>query len=255
MNNKQSYLVIRQRHPVLMLLFVLVILLAIAMGGWTLFDYGRHRAGYDSLQADEVRKTNERRLDELQEQVSVLRGELARLKTGKEVDTFANEEVKKTLASLQQVNQELREELQFYRSIVSPDRGRPGVHIHNFNLTQGENSGEYYYNITLIHIQGLDKHHRQVKGELKLVVEGEQEGVTRRFDLAELASTKNGTIRFVFKYFKRFEGRLVLPRGFLPRTVQVEAVSGTSKIKGDIKQIEWPNQSANQEGNLNVGES
>jgi hypothetical protein len=246
-------MVVRSRNPVFLPLFIGIFILLSVTGGWVLFDYGRHRAGYDSMQAEEAREGYRHSLEQLQNQISTLRGELVHLKSGKDIDALANEEIKNTLVSLQQDNQELREELQFYRSIVSPSRGRPGVHIHNFKLTQGEKAGHYYYNITLVHIQGLSKHHRRVKGVVKLEVEGEQDGVVKKLSLADLTSPRKSNIRFTFKYFNRFEGELVLPKGFSPKNLLLKADSTTTKINGDEKRMAWPNSAIDEEDNQDAG--
>lgn len=255
MRHRQPYLMTGRTHPLLLAGLIGLPLLLVIVGAWALYDFGRYRAGFDTMQAERLSESYEQDLARQRQLVTRLRGELARLQSGMEIDAHANEEIKKTLISLQQDNQELREELQFYRSIVSPSRGRPGVHIHNFQLTQGEKPGEYYYNITLIHIQGLTKHHREVKGEIKLVVEGEQDGVVKKLALADLTTPRKSSIRFVFKYFTRFEGTLDLPSNFRPRNILVQAVSSTRKINGDEKQIDWPDEANHKEDNQHAGES
>lgn len=255
MKYRHAHLMAGRASPLLLAGLIGVLLLLLIAGAWALYDLGRYRAGFNSMQAERLNESYEQDLATQRQQISELRGELARIQSGKEVDAYANEEIKKTLVSLQQENQELREELQFYRSIVSPSRGRPGVHIHNFQLTQGEKAGKYYYNITLIHIQGQTKHHREVKGEVKLLVEGEQGGVVKKLEMADLTTPRRSSIRFVFKYFTRFEGSLDLPPNFNPRNILVQAVSGTKKINGDEKQIEWPSQATTKEDNQNAGES
>jgi hypothetical protein len=47
-------------------------------------------------------------------------------------------------------------------------------------------------------------------------------------------------MKFSFKYFRRFEGSMILPKGFIPKAVVVQVAPSTKKIDGDKKKIDWP---------------
>lgn len=217
-----------------------IVLVVALVGGKMIYDYGRYQAGFDVADSDLEIKELEKQINLLQEDLTDSREGKARLETAKQVDSHANTVVRDTLEKMQQEILELKEELQFYRSIVSPTRGQPGVNIHNFKINQGEQERQYHYNLTLIHIQGEQKHHRRASGVVNLSIEGEQEGAHKTLTLKQVAIPQSNSMKFSFKYFRRFEGSIILPEGFIPRNVVVDVVPSTKKVDGDKKKIEWP---------------
>jgi len=220
-------------------LLPIILLSVLAFFAWSIFDYGRYRAGFDQTAVNQRDSMQREKMDTLEKQLSEFRSRVARLESAKKVDTFANQAVKDTLAEMESQNQVLREELQFYRRIVSPSKGRQGMHIHDFNLTQNL-KGDYSYRLTLIHIQGPNKHHRESDGEIRLFVEGRQAGVNKKLNFATVSTSKKSKIRYRFKYFARFEGGLSLPKNFKPSAIEIQVVPRQKKIKGDSRKIKWP---------------
>ncbi len=217
----------------------LAFLLIVAFVAWTIFDYGRYRAGFDRVEVSQRQTQYEQRITELETQVAEFRAQAVRLESAKKVDTYANQAVKDTLAEQESENQVLREELQFYRQIVSPGKGRQGMHIHDFNLSQGSN-GQYQYRLMLIHIQGSKKHHRESDGDVRISIEGQQGGVNKKLRFAAISPEKKSRIRYRFKYFARFEGGLKLPKNFKPTSIEIQVVPRQKNIKGDTRKIKWP---------------
>lgn len=229
---------IRRSLPVISILGIVLIVMLV--GGKMIYDVGRYQAGFDVVGADLEIKELQQQVSQLKEQLADSREGNVRLESAKKVDSHANTVVRDTLEKMQQETLELKEELQFYRSIVSPTRGQPGVNIHNFKINQGEQERQYHYNLTLIHIQGQQKHHRRASGVVNLTIEGEQGGVQKTLTLRQVAAPKRKSMKFSFKYFRRFEGSIILPEGFTPRNVVVNVVPSTKKVDGDKKKIEWP---------------
>lgn len=221
--------------------FVLPVLVMLVLGfiSWTIFDYGRYRAGFDTTAMKQREALQQENIDKLEEQLSDFRSRVARLKSAKDVDEYANQAVKDTLAKMESENQVLREELQFYRGIVSPSKGRQGMHIHDFSMTQSL-KGDYSYTLTLIHIQGPNKHHRESDGDIVLSIEGQQAGVNKKLDFATVSTKKRSRIRYRFKYFAKYEGGLRLPKGFKPSFIEIEVKPRQKNIKGDTRKIKWP---------------
>ncbi len=215
------------------------ILSILAFGAWTVFDYGRYRAGFDNASAMKVQRELGDEINDLQGQLSDYRSRLARLESSRKVDSYANTAVKGTLAKMEEKYQELREELQFYRAIVSPDNGREGLHIHDFTIMQRQ-TGEYNYNLTLVHIQGTRKHHRESSGVVHISVEGLQGGIKKKLEYANINTKKRSKIRYRFKYFARLEGGIKLPKGFTPQSIEIQVIPRQKKVKGDTRKIKWP---------------
>lgn len=216
-----------------------VVAVAILFGGWWLFEYGRKRAGYDWHTASQTEKRLRAEIASLQKDLTNLHRENARLESSVQIDNQSTRVVRKRLAKLQQENLELREELQFYRNIVSPTAGRPGIHIQHFKIDQGPRARHYIYRLTLIHVQALKKRRVKVWGQLDLRVEGVVKGQSRLLSLADLSPTGRTRRRFGFKYFQRFEGQLVLPAGFKPRAITVQVKTTRGKVMTE-KKLKWP---------------
>ena len=205
----------------------------------SIYNYGQYSAGFDLITEKKKRLAQEQTIERLETQVSDYRARIARFESAKKVDQYANDAVKEILAKKETESQELKEELQFYRTIVSPSKGRQGMHIHDFQLTQGQ-KGNYNYSLTVLHIQGPRKHHRQSDGKISMSVEGLQDGVTKKLKFANISTKKRSSIKYRIKYFALFEGELQLPADFKPETIEIEVTPRQKTITGDSKKIKWP---------------
>jgi hypothetical protein len=219
---------------------LIAVIVIVFIAGWMVYDYGKYKAGFDRLEVEKERVGWENRFRDLEKQLDHFRNKIARLESAKKVDMHASTAIRDALNKMQQENQELREELQFYRAIVSPGKGRPGVHIHNFKLDQASQKGRYHFNLTLIHLQGLKKHHREASGRFFFNIEGKQKGQNVRLVHSQVSPVKKDGIRFRFRYFARFEGNLQLPAGFKPSKVEVEVKSLRSRATEAKKEMPWP---------------
>jgi hypothetical protein len=215
------------------------ILALLAAAAWSIFDYGRYQAGFSLTEYQKRETAHKENTRQLEKMVDELKSEIVKLQSANQVDLYANQAVKDNLKKMEAEIQVLREELQFYRRIVSPSKGRQGIHIHDFSITQNVD-GNYSYRLTLIHIQGTKKHHRESDGNIALSVEGKQGGVNKTLNFASISAEKKSRIRYRFKYFARYEGQLVLPKKFTPLAIEVTVVPRQKNIKGDSKKIEWP---------------
>lgn len=222
-----------------LIVFPVLLLLILGMVVWTIFDYGRYRAGFDLNEVVKRERQHQTTIDRLESQVADYRARLSQLESAKKVDEYANLAVKESLAEMESENQVLTEELQFYRRIVSPSKGRQGMHIHDFQLTQTL-EGDYSYRLTLVHIQGPNKHHRTSNGDVLLSVEGEQAGVNKKLYLANISTAKKSRIKYQVKYFARYEGVIKLPGNFKPSSIEIKVIPSQKNIKGDIRKIKWP---------------
>ena len=125
------------------------IILVVLISGWTLFDYGRYLAGYDSREAAseinnllDVQAHLEKRIEELREEKAVL-------ERAAQIEAKAYNELDTTLKVLQSEILELKEELAFYRGIVSPKDSSSGLYLQNFYLDQNGNTSSYRYKLVL----------------------------------------------------------------------------------------------------------
>ncbi len=214
------------------------LLLALAVASaYLIFEFGRIRGGYDIVDAAEDRAAYEQRIASLEEQVVTLKQEVALLETHREIDREAYREVEGSLIDLQSKILEQRDALAFYRGIVSPDDGRPGLRVQDLKLTRGD--AERVFNLQLVLVQAL-QHDRKVSGDVLLEVQGSQNGVATTYALPQLLpQAGEADWPFSFRYFQHFDRQLVLPDGFTPERIHVEVRSKTRSISSIEEDFAW----------------
>ena len=214
------------------------VILALAVAcAYLIFEYGRISAGYDVVDAANERQAFEDHIVSLDENIAALQQEVAVLETHREIDREAYKEVEEGLLTLQAKIQEQQDAIAFYRGIVSPADGKPGLRVQDFKLTRaGE---ERAFNLRLVLVQAM-KHDRKVSGNVAVTVEGNEAGVAKTYELTELLPEEADTAwPFSFRYFQDFDRQLVLPDGFTPERIHVEVRSRTRSISSIEESFAW----------------
>ena len=227
---------VKHHNPWKTRVFILLGLLAFGVGGWSLFDYGRYKAGYDSAEADIEQLQLVALVDELSGEIDHLREQKAQLERAAQIERKAYNELDTNLKVLQGEILELKEELAFYRGIVSPRDASRGLRLQRFSL---EPNGLRSYRYTVVLTQVL-KNDRLVSGRMKLFVEGLQNNEPKTLDLSELSEKSVKELSFRFKYFQNLEGDLELPKGFRPMRATAQILPGGRQQDMIEKTIDWP---------------
>jgi len=214
---------------------LLVVLALVA--GYLVFEYGRISAGYDTIDAANERAALEAEIDVRDDRIAELEQEVALLETNREIDREAYKEVESSLLELQAKIQEQRDAIAFYRGIVSPADGQPGLRVQDFRLTRG--SEERQFNLRLVLVQAM-KHDRKVSGDVAVSIEGNESGEARTYELSDLLpADASKDWPFSFRYFQDFDRLIVLPDGFTPERVHVEVRSRTRSIASIEETFAW----------------
>ncbi len=209
---------------------------ALALGAWLLYAYARATtvSDFERAQTERDQLLGERRqltrdLRAAREQIGTLKEQNVYLERSQKIDTQSCESVKASLAGLQKQASDLREQVAFYRGIVSPDASQTGVRVYELKMTPLTERGHYRYELVLI--QSV-RHDRRISGQVEVILRGS--GVSRSLRLSELAPAQ--PLNFSFKYFQEFAGEFRLPAGFQPSRVVVEVVpeGGGQKIEDDF---------------------
>ena len=204
---------------------------------YLVFEYGRISAGYDTIDAADERAALEAEIAVRDARIADLEQEVALLETHREIDREAYKEVENSLLELQAKIQEQRDAIAFYRGIVSPADGRPGLRVQDFRLTRG--AEERQFNLRLVLVQAM-KHDRTVSGDVTLSIEGSEDGNAKTYSLTELLPAEASTEwPFSFRYFQDFDRQIVLPDGFTPEFVRVEVRSRTRSIASIEETFAW----------------
>lgn len=213
-----SRFVVARRRPGRSFVQLLVVGSLVVVGVYLAYVYGRAAISLKfaaaRVERDEVLEQN----DELGRENAELRERVAILERAGQIDRKAYEDVDKYLLDLQSEIFSLKEEVAFYRGIVS-SAGGVGLSIQSFEVEREGNSQAYRYRLVLTQDMKSDK---VVSGTVDMSIAGVQDGLTKRVSSDELRSGESRHIEFEFKHFQKIEGTFTLPTGFSPHSVSVQ---------------------------------
>jgi hypothetical protein len=205
--------------------------------GWGLYDYGRFSAGYDSKEAAEAYTEMLDIKDDLERRIVELREQKAVLERAAQIEREAYNDLDATLKVLQGEILELKEELAFYRGIVSPREASRGLQLQRLELQHNGVSRSYRYKVVLTQVV---KNDRLASGKVRLQVEGLRGGEPTTLSLHEITEKSVKELSYRFKYFQNIEGDIEIPENFEPLRLSVEILPyGRQKDKIE-KTIDWP---------------
>ncbi len=227
--------VIRQHRPVRDLIIAVVGVIAIGASAYAIYINASSR-GQEGLSAlynerDELMTT----VEALREGNTALHERVAILERAQQVEGKAYEDVDVHLRSLQDEVLALKEEVAFYRGIVSAGKEK-GLKIQTFVVDKETSPGAYRFHLVLT--QQL-KRIKMISGTVKLNVMDGQNGKPTGLLLSDMSGQQADSLKFEFKFFQRIEGRFTLPDGFKPDRLQIEVVSSGKKPASVQKSFEW----------------
>lgn len=237
---KTGELIVKPRYSPRVKLFIaglIVVVLLVTSG--VIYNHGLSMAGFESLTALRQQQGLQEVVAQLKQDNQALRDSLARAERSLQMDQTAYQDLDRSLKASSQAIVRLREELNFYRNIISPPNKKSGLHIQSLKLeAAGDDdttaTSKYHYKMVLI--QALN-HDRKISGKARFEINGVQggENTTIRFPQAA-----DKPISFSFKYFQDLEGQIELPQNFEPRTIKVN-VTSRGRDAQSIEQIyPWP---------------
>lgn len=232
--NKPGELIIKQRYSPRMKLLLAVIAAVTLLGSaGFIYNYGLNRAGFERQSAEQTQQTLQDDMRKLHDENQGLQESLARAQRTIQMDQAAYQDLDKSLKASAQEIVKLREELNFYRNIISPADKKSGLRIQNLYIEPAGGTNQYRYKLVLI--QAL-KHESVIQGRAILEISGMQVGEDT---LLRFPSTNERPILVNFKYFQDIEGKLELPRNFQPKRIKVYITTsgGTSMAEATYA---WP---------------
>jgi hypothetical protein len=221
-------IVIKQHRPWQRWAIVAGSAFALALGGWALHAYTRATTVSDferaQLERDRLRAENQRLVKELRaarDDAQKAHDDAAYAQRSADIDRQACAEVKSSLAGLQSEAADLREQLAFYRGIVTPREANAGMRVYDFHVTHDLKAGLYHFDLVLIQSA---RHDRRVGGRIDITVGGVQGGLRKTLKMSDIADGGARNLVFSFKYFEEFGGDFRLPDGFRPLRATVAVV-------------------------------
>jgi hypothetical protein len=219
---RTGQLVVRYQSPWRRRGLAIVGVLAGALLLYVIYEWGRFAGGYSKFAEVQRRRELAAQIDALEQENQKLRGDIAKAELARNVDNKSYGVVEKNLEDLQAQVLKQREELTFYRGIVSPEDGIGGLRIQGFQVQSG--GAPQHYRLLLVLQQSM-REDTVVSGSVLIQIEGVRANRPEQLGLPQLADAARADLPFKFRYFQKFEQDVVLPEGFEPRAVNVEVRS------------------------------
>ena len=232
--SKPGALVIKQRYsPRVKMLLAVIAAVVLLVASGLIYNYGLDRAGFERQSAQETQQTLQEEMRKLGNENQELRESLARSQRTIQMDQAAYQDLDKSLKASAQEIVKLREELNFYRNIISPADKKSGLRIQTLFIEAAGGTNQYRYKLVLI--QAL-KHESTIQGRASFEISGLQVGEDA---VVKVPVANERPILVNFKYFQDIEGKLELPRNFQPKRVKVTITTpgGTSMAEATYN---WP---------------
>ncbi|GAB4472811.1 MAG: hypothetical protein OHK0044_16680 [Burkholderiaceae bacterium] len=206
------------------LLFAFVLLAAAAAAGVAIYEYGKEFAGPGRRElAAEVERLNSQ-LRELKAERDRLAAVATAYEAQMKVERSAQEQLAAQVAQLETEANRLREDLDFFESLLPAGTGAKGVVIRSFRMQPDGEPNRMRYRLL---VQQSGKPQRDFVGSVQMVVSFVQNG--RSFTLqvpGPGAGDEARSLDLVFRHYQRVEGTLSLPAGAVARSVLVRILAG-----------------------------
>lgn len=212
------------------------ICLMIALMGM-FFYLGRGYQAYELEHLQLERETLVSRIAELENRNHKLVQKNAHLDGTSKIERDAYQLANQELVKLQRELLAQKEELVFYRGIVSPNDAALSVNLQTFEVRKKNSQNQYSYKMILTK---SGKSSQKIRGGTNVTIRGESGGSVSEFKISDLAleNSQVGT-KFAFRYFQVFEGDIALPDGFVPFEVEIGIKPTTKKVKSFSETISW----------------
>lgn len=151
------------------------------------------------------------------------------------IDKTAYADLKVSLKESSNNMTNLRDELNFYRNILSPDENGTGIQVDLFSINALDEPGRYQYEFTLIQMQ---PHDRPMVGSLDVEIEGVSEGIRKIVDVTIFGDSLEKKLNFT--YYRRVQGEFNLPAGFSPSGMSISFSADSDSTVAVSQTYPWP---------------
>lgn len=209
------------RQRIALAVLSVIALAIVASAFW--FGYNRSNTNADDLE-NRIESLNEQ-LTEARKNQQNLMEEKAMLQRSNELDKAAMQTAKDELAAMQLKQVTLKEELTFYKSLLSPEDRQPGVNIRSLELEPMDENGGYKYTLVLMQVR---QNNIAAKGKVTLSAikrtQDSDEDSAEELDAEDPELLEELDVQaFQFTFFQRIEGVLIAPENrALPLLVSVK---------------------------------
>lgn len=231
-----SQLIIKSPQPAKKAMIIIALLCAFAGSGYGMYWYGQTSAGLDNAILQTAHDDIQQQLREIEKENAKLREKSAVLEQAAVIDKKAYNDVNGSLKRLQNEVLELKQQVTFYRGIVSPTQAAAGLTITSFKLNKLGQEFGYHFKLVLTQVK---QNNRIIRGKANIMIDGLQNGEPKQLNITELTGNTKPDMNLRFKYFQTIEGDMVLPQGFVPSSVLVDLEPSGSSKNSITKTFNW----------------
>ena len=198
-------------------LLVVILLAGGIVLSWLLYNAGARFVGPDrGATADELQHLRER-LGSLERENASLRSDEAQSERKMQVEQATQNDLAKTVKTLQDENARLKEDLTFFRKQMSSDKSDGDLSIYRFKV-ENTMPGEYRYRLLLL--QGGQREH-EFQGKVQFLVSFTQGGEKLVMTLPSAKEADVRSYNLNFKYYQRLEGAFHVESNAQVKKVQI----------------------------------
>lgn len=234
--SKQLKMMVVAYRPWLRVVIFCFVMAALTAAGWASYFVGlKNGQSQQSVAISDSDRLQQELLSMQQELVvnqqesKDLSQEVANLKLGSVVDRKSSEDVRAEVIDLKGQIATLKEDISFYRGLMSPTDNKSGLTIGSLNVISTGFARHYEYKLV---VQQLATRHKMLRGHLSFRIFGRQLDQLVSLSLKDVSdSVSLDRIKLRFKYFQTVQGRLVLPEGFEPERIELVASSEDPSVE------------------------
>jgi hypothetical protein len=224
----------RPRYRIAISLLGLVLLAVAMSGAYFAGEYFASRS-YSVSASDNVllRKT----LVASQAELEQLRGQITVVGRTSEMDQAAVKEIQVTVSQLRQRVMQLEQDIIFYRQVMSPEAAQPGVIIAELSIHPTSSPRVYRYKAVFRQAGTGDD---MLEGSVSISLLGKLEGEDATIAVEDVFQGGEGYLgKLGFRYFQNLEGEILIPEGFSPAQVVIDAESHSPAENVTSRMFNW----------------
>lgn len=191
-------------------------------------------AGYGQFAAGDLNSLSDK-VEMLTQENQSLQAKIVHNERQLQVERAAQDNLAKELAALQEEDMRIKEDIEFYKSILKVTPGAGELKLHSFKLTKGTAPNQYTYNILLMQ---SGKHDKLVQGHLNLILGGTRAGEPVTVPVDGAPATQG--IKINFKYYQRVEGSFTIPEDITGQTLEASFVATGATRPYITKKMDLP---------------
>ena len=163
-------------------------------------------------------------LQSLRQENSALHASMVRIQRQLQVERAAQSTLAKEIDNLQGESMRLKEDVTFYKNILSDSSAAGELKFYSFRLSKGARPNEYDYHILLAQ---SGRNNKPVQGQLQFSLNLPQGNTT-----ALQSQINGGGIKVNFKYYQRLDGSIIVPDAAAGASVEASFIeNGTSRAR------------------------